>query len=407
MKYIARHMETTVNQLARMFSSILVTGARQVGKTTLLKHLKSDITYLTLDDPILLQSALEEPGSFFKTTPPPLMVDEIQYATNLFTYIKIMSDESGKKGQFFLTGSQQFRMMKNVSQSLAGRIGILNLLGLSLREISGDPFVERFLPTNTFFENRKKTVQPIEYREIWKMIHQGSMPAMYAGEMDWQLFYAAYTKTYIERDVRELTQIGDELKFIKFMTVLAARTSQMLNLTAVANEVGVSVSTSNRWLSILASSNIIYLLYPYFNNITKRAVKTPKLYFLDTGLAAYLTKWNTQDVLEAGAMAGAFFETFVIAEVLKSYYNAGILEPSLYYYRDKDGKEIDLLIDVNGLIHPIEIKKTTNPGKEHIKHFSVLENNKNIRLGSGGIICLYDKSIHLQGDHVTIPVNWL
>lgn len=407
MKYITRHLETTVNKLVRIFSTILVTGARQVGKTTLLKNLQNHIPYVTLDDPIMLQSALDEPGSFFQTTPPPLIVDEIQYAPNLFAYIKIISDENGKKGQFFLTGSQQFHMMKNVSQSLAGRIGILNLLGLSVREITRDSFQERFIPTEAFFEKRKETVQPIDYKEIWKIIHQGTMPAMYSGEMDWQLFYAAYTKTYIERDVRELTQIGDELKLIKFMTVLAARTSQMLNLTAVASEVGVSVSTANRWLSILVSSNIIYLLYPFFNNITKRAVKTPKLYFLDTGLAAYLTKWNTQEVLEAGAMAGAFFESFVIAEVLKSYFNAGILEPSLYYYRDKDGKEIDLLIEEGGFIHPIEIKKTANPSKEHIKHFSVLKNNKQIHLSSGGIICLYDKNIHIDGEHVTIPLNWL
>jgi len=407
MKYIARHMESTLNQLTKMFSSILVTGARQVGKTTLLKHIQSHIPYLTLDDPILLQSAQDEPGSFFKTTPPPLMVDEIQYAPNLFTYIKILSDESGKKGQFFLTGSQQFQMMKNVTQSLAGRIGILNLLGLSLREINGDRFVDKFVPHEDYFEKRKKTAKGTDYPLIWKIIHQGSMPAIYAGEMDWQYFYAAYTKTYIERDVRELTQIGDELKFIKFMTVLAARTSQMLNLTAVAGDVGISVSTANRWLSILVSSNIIYLLHPYFNNVTKRVIKTPKLYFLDTGLASYLTKWTTPDVLETGAMAGAFFETFVIAEVLKSYYNAGILDPFLYYYRDKDGKEIDLLIDEGGVLYPIEIKKTTNPSKEHIKHFSVLENNKNIQVGSGGVICLYDKSIHLQGDHVTIPVSYL
>jgi predicted AAA+ superfamily ATPase len=407
MKYIARHLETTITKLANMFSTILVTGARQVGKTTLLKNLQSHIPYVTLDDPILLQSALDEPGSFFKTTPPPLIVDEIQYAPNLFTYIKIISDENGKKRQFFLTGSQQFHMMKNVSQSLAGRIGILNLLGLSLREITRDTFQERFIPTETFFEKRKKTVRSIDFKEIWKMIHQGTMPIMYSSEMDWQLFYAAYTKTYIERDVRELTHIGDELTFFRFMTVLAARTSQMLNLTAVANEVGVSVTTANRWLSILVSSNIVYLLYPFFNNVTKRAVKTPILYFLDTGLAAYLTRWNTKEVLEAGAMAGAFFETFVIAEVLKSYFNVGILEPSLYYYRDKDGKEIDLLIYEGGLIHPIEIKKTTNPSKEHIKHFSVLKNNKQIPLSSGGIICLYDKSIHIDGEYVTIPVNWL
>ncbi|HBK52498.1 MAG TPA: ATPase, partial [Syntrophomonas wolfei] len=186
-----------------------------------------------------------------------------------------------------------------------------------------------------------------------------------------QMFYAAYAKTYIERDVRALAQVGDQIKFIKFMTAMAARTGQMLNLSAVSRETGISVPTADRWLSILISSNIVYLLPPYYSNITKRMVKTPKLYFLDTGLAAYLTKWNTPQVLEAGAMAGAFFETFVVSEILKSYYNTGILEPALYYYRDKDAKEIDILIEQNGMIYPVEIKKTANPGKEHIEHFSV------------------------------------
>jgi predicted AAA+ superfamily ATPase len=184
------------------------------------------------------------------------------------------------------------------------------------------------------------------------------------------MFYAAYAKTYLERDVRELTQVGDEVKFIKFMTAIASRTSQMLNLSSVANEVGISAPTADRWLSILISSNIVYLLQPYYNNIMKRAVKTPKLYFLDTGLAAYLLKWKTPEALETGAMAGAFFESFVVAEMLKSYYNAGVLEPSLYYYRDKDGREVDILIEQNGVIHPVEIKKTSNPGKEHINDFS-------------------------------------
>lgn len=390
-----------------MFSTVLITGARQVGKTTLLKHMKSDITYLTLDDPILLQSALEEAGSFFKTTPPPVIVDEIQYAPNLFSYIKMSADESGKKGQFFLTGSQQFKMMKNVSESLAGRIGIINLLGLSLREIKNDTFNEIFVPTEEYFEKRKISARQMGYKEIWEIIHKGSMPAMYADELDWQMFYAAYTKTYIERDVRDLTHVGDERKFIKFMTSMASRTSQMLNLSAVANEVGISVPTADRWLSIMISSNIMYLLQPYYNNIMKRAVKTPKLYFLDTGLAAYLTKWNTPQVLEAGAMAGAFFETFVMAEVLKSYYNAGVSDPSLFYYRDKDTREIDLLIEQNGTFHPVEIKKTANPGKEHIKSFSVLEKSKGVTVGAGGVICLYDKSVRINEQNVTIPVTWL
>jgi hypothetical protein len=405
--YINRNVETTINKAAAMFSTVLITGARQVGKTTLLKHMKSDIPYLTLDDPILLQSALEEAGSFFKTAPPPVIVDEIQYAPNLFSYIKMSADESGEKGQFFLTGSQQFKMMKNVSESLAGRIGIINLLGLSLREIKKDTFNETFVPTEDYFKKRKISASQADYKEIWEIIHKGSMPAMYAEELDWQMFYAAYTKTYIERDVRDLTHVGDEQKFIKFMTAMAGRTSQMLNLSAVANEVGISVPTAYRWLSIMISSNIVYLLRPYYNNIMKRAVKTPKLYFLDTGLAAYLTKWNTSHVLEAGAMAGAFFETFVLAEVLKSYYNAGVLDPSLFYYRDKDTKEIDLLIEQDGTFYPVEIKKTANPGKEHIKSFSVLDKIKGMTVGSGGVICLYDKSVRINDQNVTIPVTWL
>jgi len=407
MRYINRNTETTINKAAKMFSTVLITGARQVGKTTLLKHAKSDIPYLTLDDPIILQNALEEAGSFFKASPPPVIVDEIQYAPNLFSYIKMNADESGKKGQFFLTGSQQFKMMKNVSESLAGRIGIINLLGLSLREIRNDTFNEIFVPTEEYFAKRKMSVNQTDYKEIWGIIHKGSMPAMYADELDWQMFYASYTKTYIERDVRTLTQVGDELKFIKFMIAIASRTSQMLNLSSVANETGISLPTAGRWLSILISSNIVYLLQPYYNNITKRAVKTPKLYFLDTGLAAYLTKWNKPEILEAGAMAGAFFETFVIAEVLKSYYNAGVLEPSLYYYRDKDVREVDILIEQNGVLYPVEIKKTANPGKEHIENFSVLKKIKGVTIGTGGVICTYDNSVHINDKNVIIPVTWL
>ncbi|MDI6706303.1 MAG: ATP-binding protein [Bacillota bacterium] len=407
MNYIKRNIETTLQKIAKMFPAVLITGARQVGKTTLLKHITTGVQYITLDDPILLQSAIEEAGSFFKTTPPPVIVDEIQYAPNLFPYIKIIADETGKKGQFYLTGSQQFKMMKNVSESLAGRIGILNLLGLSLREIKGDNFNNSFVPTEEYFDKRKAAVKSADYKEIWEIIHKGSMPAMYADDLDWQMFYAAYTKTYIERDVRELTQVGDEIKFLKFMTAVASRTSQMLNLTSVANEVGISVPTADRWLSILISSNIVYLLQPFYNNITKRAIKTPKLYFLDTGLAAYLTKWNTPDVLEAGAMAGAFFETFVVAEVLKSYYNAGVLDPALYYYRDKDQKEIDIIIEQNGVLYPVKIKKTANPGKEHIESFSVLNKIKGMKVGTGGVVCMYDKCVRIDKNNMTVPVMYL
>jgi hypothetical protein len=407
MSYIKRNIEITIEKAAKMFPAVLVTGARQVGKTTVLKHNIKDIPYLTLDDPIILQSALEEPGSFFKTMPPPVIIDEIQYAPNLFTYIKMIADDSGKKGQFYLTGSQQFMMMKNVSESLAGRIGIINLLGLSLREIKGVDFNEAFVPTIDYIDKRRSTVQRLNYKEIWEYIHKGFMPAMHVDNPDWQMFYASYTKTYIERDVRDLTQVGDELKFIKFMTAVASRTSQMLNLTSVANEVGISVPTADRWLSVLISSNIVYLLKPYYNNIMKRAVKTPKLFFLDTGLAAYLTKWNSPDVIEAGAMSGAFFETFVVAEILKSYYNAGVLEPSIYYYRDKDAKEIDIIIEESGTLYPVEIKKTSNPGKEHIENFSVLEKVKDINIGTGCVICMYENIININEKNISMPVTWL
>lgn len=233
------------------------------------------------------------------------------------------------------------------------------------------------------------------------------MPALYANPGDWNLFYSSYLRTYIERDVRELTQIGDEQKFLKFMMVIAGRTGQMLNLSSIAGDIGISVPTVERWLSILITSNLVYLLQPYYNNTTKRAIKTPKLYFLDTGLAAYLTKWNNPEVLEAGAMAGAFFETFVIGEVIKSYYNAGVFDPPLYYYRDKDKVEVDLIIEENQILHPLEIKKTSNPDKDQIKGFTALRKINGVRCGNGGIICMYDKVIKLDDHNFTIPVNYL
>lgn len=405
MNYIKRNIEETLRKTEKMFSSVLITGARQVGKTTLLREVKDDIKYLTLDDPFRLSIALDDAGSFFKSSPPPVIVDEIQYAPDLFKYIKIIADESRKKGQFYLTGSQQFHMMKNVSESLAGRIGIINLLGFSIREIQKIDFNMPFIPSVEYFAARSKASVPINYKEVWNIIHKGSMPAMYEEGADWQLYYSMYTKTYIERDVKELTKVRDEQKFIKFMIALAAKTSQMLNLSTVANEVGISVPTADRWLSILISSNIVYLLQPYYNNITKRTVKTPKLYFLDTGLVAYLTRWTTPEVLEAGAMAGAFFETFVVAEVLKSYYNAGVLVPPLYYYRDKDKKEVDIIIDQDNVLYPIEIKKSTTPKKEFIKNFSVLEKIAGKKMGTGAVICFYENLVNLDKDTMVVPVN--
>lgn len=406
--YVYRHLEEKLKTASKMFSAVLVTGPRQVGKTTLVRNYAKDAAYVTLDDPMQLHVAVEEPATFFKDNKPPVFVDEIQYAPNLFPYIKMQADSLRTKGLFYLSGSQQFKLMKNVGESLAGRLGILNLLGLSLREYQGIKFHAAFLPVETYFDNRRDALKALSYDELWYIIHRGSMPDLLLHEeFDWQLFYASYVKTYIERDVRELTQVGDEVKFIKFMIAAASVTGQLLNITSLARDVGISVSTAERWLSILVTSNIVYLLKPYANNVLKRAVKTPKLYFLDTGLAAYLTKWTTADVLKNGAMAGAFFETFVVAEIIKSYYNQGIAEPPLYFYRDKEQREIDLLIENNGILHPLEMKKHADPKIADIKAFSVLDEIPGMKRGSGGVICTYDRLVTLKGNDKVIPISYI
>ena len=406
--YIKRHAEKTVRELSKMFGAVLVAGPRQVGKTTMLAKVTDGMNYATLDDPILRASAEEQSGTFFKDNPPPVFVDEIQKAPMLFEQIKLILDRERKKGQFFMCGSQQFKMMKGVSESLAGRIGLVNLLGFSQRETHGIELDIPFLPTDEFFNERKKQLADIPYEAVWNVIHRGAMPELHDNpDFNWQMFYGAYVRTYIERDVRELSEIGDTVKFTKFMVAAAASTGQLLNIASLARDVGVSEPTADRWLSILVASNIVYLLQPYSNNITKRAVKTPKLYFLDTGLAAYLTRWNTPDVLKNGAMAGAFFESFVVSEIVKSYYNRGILELPLYFYRDKDMNEIDLLIEENGTLYPLEIKKHADPQKKDMDAFALLDKIPGIRRGSGGVICLYDKLITLSGNDRVIPIHYL
>lgn len=374
----------------------------------MLDKLTSGIGKVTLDDPILRASAEEESITFFKDNPPPVFIDEIQKTPALFEQIKIFLDRDHKKGQFYMCGSQQFKMMKGVSETLAGRIGLVTLLGLSLREAYSVANDTPFIPTPEYFVERKTELADLSYNDVWKIIHRGSMPELRENpDFDWQMFYGAYVRTYIDRDVRELSEIGDTVKFTKFMVAVAACTGQLLNLASLSRDVGISQPTAERWLSILVASNIVYLLQPYSNNVVKRSIKTPKLYFLDTGLAAYLTKWNTPDVLKNGAMAGAFFETFVVSEIIKSYYNKGILELPLYFYRDKDMREIDLLIEDSGTLYPLEMKKHADPSKKDIESFSVLDKISNMRRGPGGVICLYDKLITLQGEDKIIPVNYL
>lgn len=406
--YIKRHAEETVQELARMFGAVLVAGPRQVGKTTMLEKLTAGMNCATLDDPLLRASAQEAGGTFFKDNPPPVFVDEIQKAPALFEQIKLLLDRERKKGQFFLCGSQQFRMMKGVSESLAGRIGLVTLLSFSLRESHGIACDTPFLPVEPYFTERRQQLADISYDEVWHIIHRGAMPELHDHpEFNWQMFYGAYVRTYIDRDVRELSEIGDTVKFTKFMVAAAASTGQLLNLSSLARDVGISQPTAERWLSILVASNIVYLLPPYSNNITKRAIKTPKLYFLDTGLAAYLTRWNTPDVLKNGAMAGAFFESFVISEIVKSYYNKGILELPLYFYRDRDMNEIALLIEENGVLYPIEMKKHADPQKKDVVAFELLDKIPGVTRGPGGVVCLYDRLITLCGNDRVIPIQYL
>lgn len=408
MQYIKRHAETTVNTLSKMFGAVLVAGPRQVGKTTMLQRITAGMSYATLDDPIIRVAAQEQSGTFFKDNPPPVFVDEIQKAPELFPQIKMYIDREHKKGQFFMCGSQQFHMMKGVGESLSGRLGLVTLLGFSLRERYGITDDTPFIPTEEYFAQRRKQLVNIPYASVWEMIHRGSMPELCENpDFDWQMFYGAYVQTYIERDVRALSEIGDTVKFTRFMTAAAASTGQLVNIASMARDIGISQPTAERWLSILVASNIVYLLKPYSNNITKRAVKTPKLYFLDTGLAAYLTRWNTPEVLKSGAMAGAFFESFVISEIIKSYYNRGIVEPPLYFYRDKDMNEIDLVIVEDGTLYPLEMKKHADPQKKDMDAFDIIDNIPGVKRGPGGVICLYDNLVTLKGSDRVIPICYL
>jgi len=403
--YVKRSLETSIQQVNEQFPVLLVTGPRQVGKTTCLRHVSEENrNYVTLDDPILATLAKEEPKLFLERFTPPVLIDKIQYAPELLPYIKIEVDDKNIPGQFWLTGSQQFQLMKDISKTLAGRVGIINLLGLSQQELREKAESDTpFLPIEETLGIRQKSMQKQSLSDIYFRIWRGFFPAIALNEeIDHSLFYSSYVQTYLQRDIHDLTRVGDEIAFLRFLRAIAARTGQLLNIAELARDADISPNTAKNWLSILKASGIIYLLEPYFTNVTKRIIKAPKLYFLDTGLCAYLTQWSSPETLEAGAMSGAILETFVVTEILKSYWHNGKQAP-FYYYRDKDKKEIDLLICHDRMIYPIEIKKTASPNKNDVKHFSVLEKFGRI-VGHGAIICLVDQLIPISDQATAIPV---
>jgi predicted AAA+ superfamily ATPase len=391
MPYIKRKIEERVISISEHFPVLLITGPRQVGKTTMLKKIAEEgREYVTLDSPMIRELAKTDPELFLQRYKPPIIIDEIQYAPELLPYIKMYVDEHKEKGSFWLTGSQMFHMMKNVSESLAGRVGILNMLGLSYGEIIGDTN-EPFSTNAEYLIQASRKRQELELKKVYNQIFKGGMPALYEVEQ--------------ELDIRDLSQVGDELTFFKFIVSVAARTGQQLNMTELSRDAGVSNPTIKQWLSILVSSGIVYLLEPYYNNTLKRLVKSPKVYFMDTGLCSYLTKWMSAEALETGAMSGAIFETWVISEILKGYYNAG-KRPPLFYYRDKDQQEVDLVIWENNTLYPVEIKKSANPGKEAIKNFKALEKTK-LEIGTGGVICLTKDILPIDKNNWYIPVKVL
>lgn len=418
---IKRHIANVVERRSQNSKAILLTGPRQVGKSTLYKHLFGNVNQVTFDDDLLLVQAEEDMSLFLLNNPCPLMIDEVQKCPSIFNKLKIILDNTDKYGNFYLTGSQKLQLMEGVSESLAGRVSVVELEGLSLREIKGISFDKHFIPTEAYIRNREKSLK--EYRQgLWEIIHRGSYPELYANpQREWVDFYQSYVKTYLERDVNKLIKAKNHLTFVKFLTCVAARTGQVINYTNISSEVGVSEVTVKEWISILEKSGIIYILKPYTTSALSRAIRTPKLYFRDTGLCCYLTRWLTPDTLKNGAMAGAMFETFVINEILKSYSNEGLeYDFNVFYYNGKDRKkrkengeeveiagEIDLILQEDGILYPIEIKMSATPKADMASEFDVLDGIPDKKRGMGAIICLYDKKLFLRENLIALPIEYI
>ena len=408
MEYISRHMEERIMELSKSYSAILVTGPRQAGKTTMLRSLaekeNKKRVYVTLDDLTVRDMAKNDPALFLQLYKPPVLIDEIQYAPELFTYIKIYIDKHHTPGDFWMTGSQIFRLMRGVQESLAGRVALLHMSPMSQREIIGAPCVPFTADFDRLLRDSKAFI-PVTTPELFERIWKGCMPGLVSGQYtDRNIYYSSYLSTYVERDVRELSGNIDALKFNRFVTAVAARTSQLLNYKTLADDADIDMPTAKAWVNILETLGIIFLLHPYSNNVLKRTIKTPKVYFYDTGLVCYLTKWSSPEVAESGAMSGVLLENFTISEIMKGYQNAG-LEPYLYFYRDRDAKEIDVIMEGDGKLCPLEIKKTATPDKRLTRVFGVIDKSP-LQLGTGAVLCMADQFSAFDGDNLIVPI-WM
>ncbi len=407
--YIKRHLESEILKASKYYPVVMVCGQRQVGKSTMLNHIREENRrYVSLDDMNARRLAETDPELFFETYGLPILIDEFQRVPSILLEIKKIVDEKAINGEeseglFWLTGSQKFKMMQNVSESLAGRIAVFDLAGLSTAEIENRQS-DLFKPNLNDIKKRIKTSTDKNIHDIFELIFKGSMPKIITTDIERDRYYSDYVNTYLERDIKELAQVGKLNEFYDFLVFMAARTSQELKYSEISSAIGISAPTAKAWVSILERSGVIYILHPYSTNITKRLVKTPKMYFMDTGLASYLCRWPNAETLENGAMDGAFFETYVVTEIVKSYYNAG-KRPDLYYYRDIDGKEIDLLIVEGNDIYPIEIKKSKNPSNPD-KNFSVL-NKLKMNIKTGLVICMANELLPFNRDTWFCPVKIL
>lgn len=406
--YISRTLADYILQINDSFKVLLLTGPRQIGKTTLLENLQQDVrSYVSLDALDKRMAAKEDPAGFVAALDLPVLIDEVQYAPELFSYIKMVVDkQKEKRGLFWMTGSQQFAMMKNVSESLAGRVAIVSMSGISLAEEEGRPTTPPFIPTQEVLKDRQKIASSLSAKDIFFKIWRGAYPdVVTAGGKNWQQFYESYVLTYVERDARDYLQIDNLVAFGKFLQVAAARTGQKINYREISKEIGIAEQTIKSWFNVLEATGLIVMLYPYFKNVGKRVLKTPKFYFMDTGLCAYLTKWVNPDVLENGAMAGAMLETYVISEIIKSYIHNGVAPP-IYYYADKDHKEVDLLIERAGHLYPIEIKKTASVRNSGFKGFDFLKSLKT-PIGHGCVLCFSSDLIPYSKDVDIVPIGYV